>query len=167
MGNFYTDVIKKDSRFTSTNCIRDLDLLEPMTRTAVQSIIQDAAAQGIKLMVTETFRSPARQAQLFKTGATKLKSLGCHSFGIAADFCKIDANGKADWGGDWKFLRDLAVKHNMVSGVDWNLPSQKHTFIDSDHIQRIDLIDQPGLFDLSWYPDENYRPIVHPPAVIT
>jgi hypothetical protein len=50
MSNFYTDVIKKDSRFGSLKPIHDLALLEPVTRTLVLAIIADAAAAGIKLM---------------------------------------------------------------------------------------------------------------------
>ena len=46
MGNFFTDVIKKDPRFHSTNRISDIALLEPVTRAAVQAVISDAAAQA-------------------------------------------------------------------------------------------------------------------------
>jgi len=71
MGNFFTDVISKDSRFSSTNRIDDLALLEPVTRQLVLMIIQQAANMGFDMMVFETYRSKARQQELFKQGATQ------------------------------------------------------------------------------------------------
>ena len=61
MGNFYTNVIMSDPRFNSTKRIADPELLEPVTRDLVQAIIADAAANGLKLMIFETYRSQARQ----------------------------------------------------------------------------------------------------------
>jgi lipoprotein NlpI len=40
MGNFYTDVIKKDSRFGSLKPIHDLALLEPVTRKAASTLAE-------------------------------------------------------------------------------------------------------------------------------
>ena len=127
-------------------------MLEPGTKAAVLAIIADAAAQGITLQVTETYRSCERQEQLFEKKVTQLKTVGVHHYGLAADFCKI-INGKASWTGDWKFLRDLADKHGMVSGVDWGHPERPHTFCDADHVQRVTIDQQPALFAGSWYPD--------------
>ena len=47
MGNFYTDTIQKDSRFNSAKKIDDPDLLEPKTRSLVNAIIADAAAEAV------------------------------------------------------------------------------------------------------------------------
>src|ERR1035438_4926285 len=96
MGNFYTDVIQQDPRFHSIASVRDVALLEPQTRIAVQAIIDGAAQQGISLEVTETFRSEERQQHLFEQGATQLRTVGTHNYGIAADFCKI-VDGVASW----------------------------------------------------------------------
>jgi D-alanyl-D-alanine carboxypeptidase len=71
MGNFYTDVLKKDPRFRTTKLANDMALLEPVARKLVQEIIADAAKDGIKLMAYETYRSKARQEKLFAQGATK------------------------------------------------------------------------------------------------
>src|ERR1035438_3119786 len=127
MGNFYTDVISKDPRFHSTNDCRDLAMLEPVTRAAVLAIIADAKAQGIELIVTETFRSQARQADLYAQGLTELQHVGTHGFGVATDFAKI-VDGKANWGGDWQFLCVLAKKHGLLSGLDWGQPGVHHDF---------------------------------------
>jgi hypothetical protein len=71
MENFYTDVIKKDRRFKSTAPIKDSALLKPITRSKIRQIIANAAAQAIKLMVYETYRSQERQELLLEQKATQ------------------------------------------------------------------------------------------------
>jgi hypothetical protein len=154
--SFYTDFIQKSPLFNNPAECRDQSMLEPGFGAAVKAIIAEAAAMGITLMVTETFRSQARQQQLFRQGATQLNGLtpatiGVHHFGLAADFCKI-IDGKASWAGDWSFLRDLADKHGLVSGVDWGQPNVKHSFIDPDHVQGCTVAQQSLLFAGTWYP---------------
>lgn len=155
--SFYSDVLQKDARFVSTNAIRDLDLIEPVTRAAVQAIIAGAAAKGITLMVTETFRSKERQQKLFDTGASKLRAVGVHHYGLAVDFAKV-IGGKASWDGDWTFLRDLALQNGMIWGGDWGAPAAPHSFRDMDHVQRCTVEDQTKLFAGAWYPDATYNP---------
>ena len=157
MGNFYTDVIKKDSRFKSLKPIHDMDLLEPITRDLVKQIIADAAKDGIKLMAYETFRSQQRQTKLFEQGATKLKTVGTHHYGISCDLVK-DVGGEPSWKGDFKFLGKLAKKHKMIWGGDWGKPGVKPTFYDGVHVQRCTVAKQKALFAGTWYPDEDYDP---------
>ena len=109
MGNFYTDVIMNDARFHSTQAISDIGLLEPATRAAVQAMIADAAAQGISLMVFETYRSQERQQVLFDRGATKLRTVGVHHYGLACDIVK-SVNGQPNWDGDFSFLAGHPVE---------------------------------------------------------
>ena len=158
--SFYTDVIQNDRRYTSIDPVRDLALLEPVTRAAVKAIIAEAAAAGVTLVVTETYRSKERQAHLFTTGKRQLKDVGIHHYGLAADFCKI-VDGKASWDGDWKFLRDLAGKHGLISGLDWGHPKQQHSFCDSDHVQRCAVDQQPELFAGTWNPPEETDGIIN------
>jgi hypothetical protein len=155
--SFFTDVIQRDPRFTSTQAIRDLALLEPVTRAAVDKIIAAAAARGITIFVTETYRSAERQQMLFAQGATQLKDVGVHHYGLACDFAK-QIDGKASWAGDWSFLRDVANLNGMISGLDWGLPHKVHTFVDPDHVQRVAQGDQNRLFIQGWYPSDAYTP---------
>ncbi len=164
MGTFYQDVILRSTLFNSEATIRDLAMLEPVTRQAVQNIIGDAMQlePPIRLVVTETYRSAKRQQQLFRQGLTKLDGLtpakvGVHHFGLAADFAKV-VNGLAAWGGDWSFLRTLAERHGLISGLDWGEPGIRHSFVDPDHVQRVQLTEQPILFAGAWYPPDGYRP---------
>jgi D-alanyl-D-alanine carboxypeptidase len=157
--SFYTDVIQSNPLFGSPNRVADLDLLEPVTRDAVQQIVADAAKQGIKLMVFETYRSQQRQTELFNQGATKLRTVGVHHFGLACDLVK-DINGQPSWKGNFDFLKDLAENNGLIWGGDWGNDTVVHSFVDSDHVQRINVSDQAKLFNLSWYPDDDYDPVV-------
>jgi hypothetical protein len=151
--SYYTDVIQDDARFHSTAACRDIWLLEPVTRAAVQAIIADAAAAGIVLFVTETYRSCERQQQLFAAGGTHLRTVGVHHYGLACDFAKL-IDGVASWAGDWGFLCGLAVAHGLICGGDWGEPNVPHSFRDFDHVQRCTLAQQDELFAGAWYPDE-------------
>ena len=81
--SFYTDVIQQDPRFHSTECIRDLELLEPGMRAAVAKFDAIAKTLGHELVVTETYRSPARQLQLYQKKLTELKNSSSVSLGFA------------------------------------------------------------------------------------
>jgi hypothetical protein len=157
MADFYTDVIMADSRFNSPKKISDPELLEPVTRDRVQAIIADAAANGLKLMIFETYRSQARQLALFNQGATKLKQVGVHHYGLACDIVK-DIAGQPSWKGDFSLLGDLARHHGMIWGGDWGTPGSKHSFVDNDHVQRCSIGRQASLFVGDWYPGDSYNP---------
>lgn len=158
MVNFYTDTIQHDPRYTSTACCKDLDMLEPVTRAAVQAMLVDAAAAGTPLVVVETFRSKARQTMLFNQHATELRTVGVHNYGLAADITKL-VDGEPSWKGDFSILGVLAKKHGLVWGGDWDEPNlPAHAFRDWDHVQRINVSRQVALFAGSWYPDASYMP---------
>ena len=158
--SFFTDVIQADPRYSSTNRINDMALLEPVTRAAVQAIIDAAAAQGHRMVVTETFRSQARQEALFAQGATQLRVVGVHGYGLAADLLMLGPDGAADWeGADYSILKGLAEAQGLLWGGDWGDSTIAHSFRDLDHVQRINVADQPRLFSGAWYPDDNYRPV--------
>lgn len=157
MANFYQSTIMPDARFGSTKRVSDIALLEPVTRQSVEDVVADAKAMGIKLMVFETYRSQARQTDLFNQGASKLKQVGVHHFGLACDLVK-DVGGQPSWDGDFKFLGVLARKRGLLWGGDWGDPGKPHTFVDAVHVQRCSLAKQPELFAKSWYPDDAYDP---------
>ena len=157
MGNFYEDVIQQDPRYNSTQPISDLSLLEPRTRAAVEAIISEAAANGIDLMVFETYRSQDLQRIYFDRGVTKLQNVGVHHYGLAADIVKV-VNGEPSWDGDFSFLGPLAQKFDLIWGGDWGEPDQPHSFLDYVHVQRIRVDDQGPLFRGEFYPDDQYTP---------
>lgn len=75
-----------DPRFKSIDRVADINLLEAATRQKVLDIIADAKAHGVELMIFETYRSQKRQVELFKQGASKLRQVGVHHYGLACDF---------------------------------------------------------------------------------
>jgi hypothetical protein len=157
MGNFYKEVIQKDLRFRSPSRVNDPNLLEPVTRRAVALIIAEAKAGGIALLAFETFRSQARQRQLFNQGATQLANVGVHNYGLACDLVKL-VKGETSWAGDFAFLGRLAKKHGLIWGGDWGEPARLHTFRDYVHVQRCRVADQQKLFSGGWYPGQDYDP---------
>jgi hypothetical protein len=157
MGNFYTDVIQPDPRFNSTARVADSALLEPLTRQLVMSIIQQAKNMGFDMMIYETYRSQARQQMLFDQGATQLRQVGVHHYGLACDLVKA-IGGEPSWKGDFSFLGQLARSAGLIWGGDWGTPNQPHTFIDQPHVQRCTIARQGSLFAGTWYPDNSYNP---------
>jgi hypothetical protein len=157
MGNFYTDVIMKDARFKSPNRVTDLNLLEPGTRKLVGALIDAANKRGIALIIFETYRSEDRQMALFNQGATKLRTVGVHHYGLACDLVK-NINGEPSWKGPFDFLGELAHENGLIWGGDWGSPGVAHTFVDADHVQRCSLMRQAALFAGTFYPDDSYDP---------
>lgn len=157
MGNFYTDVISQDPRFESITRIGDSSLLEPTTRQLVESLIASAKAMGNEVMIYETYRSQPRQQALFNNGATKLRTVGVHHYGLACDIVRVVA-GEPSWKGDFSFLGQLALSSGLIWGGDWGAPHIKHSFIDSVHVQRCTVSRQGDLFSGIWYPDDSYNP---------
>lgn len=164
MPGFYEDVIKNDPRFHSIQRVADPLLLEPQTRAAVQAVIDDAAAHGIALMTFETYRSQERQQALFNQGASQLRTVGVHHYGLACDLVK-DVNGDPSWKGDFTFLGRLARAHGLIWGGDWGQPNVHHSFQDMDHVQRCSVSMQAQLFRGEWYPDVLYNPFEQPGVV--
>ena len=163
--SFYNDVIMIDERAHSTKVVDDLDLLEPVMRQIVASIIMDAKKKGVEYMVFETFRSKERQLQLYKQGASKLKNVGVHHYGLACDIVR-SIDGQPSWKGDFSLLGKLAHAYGLIWGGDWGDPEKKHPFLDVYHVQRCTIQRQPMLFKGTWYPDADYNPYHDPVKVL-
>ena len=129
MGNFYTNVISKDPRFASTTRIGDPSLLEPLTRQLVEGLVASAHQMGIEVMIYETYRSQDRQQALFNNGATKLRTVGVHHYGLACDIVRV-VGGEPSWKGDFSFLGQLAHSSGLIWGGDWGDPNLKHSFVE-------------------------------------
>jgi hypothetical protein len=157
MGNFYTDVISRNPRFDSLPRVDDPALLEPTTRRLVEGIVAAAGQIGIEVMIFETYRSQDRQQALFNNGATKLRTVGVHHYGLACDIVRV-VGGEPSWKGDFSFLGQLAHSSGLIWGGDWGAPNIKHNFVDSVHVQRCTVARQGDLFAGTWYPGDTYNP---------
>lgn len=155
MSTFYDTTIRNSPAFRSDAVCKDMAMLEPGTRAAVLALVDEASKQGHDLRVLETYRSQTRQSALFAKRATQLRTVGCHGYGVAVDF-GVFINGKyAENNTPYMFLRDMARKHGLISGIDWGHP-KTGGFIDSGHVQRVPVWRQNALFSGSWYPDPIY-----------
>lgn len=152
MGNFYQDVIVKDHRFHSVQPINDLMLLEPNMRRKVLAILDESKKQGHPLYVFETYRSTDRQLKLYEQGATQLKKVGVHHYGLACDLVQKNAKGEYDWNMNYNFLGMIAGNHGLVWGGSWR-------FKDVVHVQWLKVGDQTKLFNGSFYPDNSYNAV--------
>ena len=108
-------------------------------------------------MVFETYRSQARQTQLFNQRASKLRTVGVHHFGLACDIVKV-VDGEPSWKGSFSIVGELAHEHGLIWGGDWGSPQIRHSFIDAVHVQRCSIGKQAALFRGEWYPGEDYDP---------
>lgn len=156
MPGFY-DVLRNSKAFRSDAVCKDPAMLEPGTRAAVAALLADAKAQNIDLRLLETYRSQTRQSTLFMRRATQLRTVGCHGYGVAADFGVFIKNVYQGSNKPYVFLRTLARKHGLISGQDWGHPKEGN-FVDSGHVQRVPVWRQSALFGGSWYPSQVYDP---------
>lgn len=157
MASFYDTVIRNSKAFRSDAVCKDMALLEPGTRTAVQAMLDDAKVQGIDLRVLETYRSQTRQSALFVRHATQLRIVGCHGYGVGADFGVFVKGAYQGSNKPYVFLRQMARKHGLISGQDWG-HSREGSFVDSGHVQRVPVWRQSQLFSGAWYPPVQYDP---------
>jgi hypothetical protein len=157
VANFYTAVVSQDARYDSVTRIDDPSLLEPVTRQLVEGLVTSARQMGIALMIYETYRSQDRQQALFINGATGLRTVGVHHYGLACDIVRV-VGGEPSWKGDFSFLGQLAHSSGLIWGGDWGDPNIKHSFVDSVHVQRCTVARQGNLFAGTWYPDDTYNP---------
>lgn len=157
MSSFYDTVLRNSKAFRSDAVCKDMAMLEPGTRAAVAALVADAKAAGVDLRVLETYRSQTRQSALFANRATQLRTVGCHGYGVAADF-GVFVNGRyAENDKPYMFLRTAARQHGLISGADWGHP-KTGGFVDSGHVQRVPVWRQSALFGGVWYPPVDYDP---------
>lgn len=155
MGNFFKDVIERDRRFSAPERIADLNLLEPVTRSAVAGVIARARAEGAFFVPFETFRSRERQRCLFLQGSTQLEEVGVHHYGLACDLVRV-VDGRLSWDAEYSALGRLAPEFHLIWGGNWGHPGRANTFIDAAHVQRCTVERQPELFAGYWYPTPEY-----------
>lgn len=120
---------------------RKISSLAPEMRTRVNAWLSACESAGLKVLITETRRSKARQLWLYAKGRviskkTELDFLGYddpaiesapkekivtwtlksnHISGLAIDFGFLDSAGKFTYNGDWTLAYSLAAKCGLKS----------------------------------------------------
>lgn len=145
---FYDRVIRPHSLYRAAGRVWTPSLLEPVIRGYVDALLSGMLVAGHPMMVWETYRSRERQAALYAKGKTKLKDVGVHHYGLAADLV-FDVDGEPSWRGPWSVFGGLARSYGLTWGGDWK------AFVDMPHVQRIEVRDQKRLFAGEFYPSED------------
>jgi peptidoglycan L-alanyl-D-glutamate endopeptidase CwlK len=121
---------------------RSLDALYPAFREKVEEIQAEMNRwcekhrPGGKCIVTETFRTTARQVELYAQGRTApgpkvtnkngTSNRSNHQSGLAVDFA-LFRNGTLDWNDEafWQYLGHCVRAKGLTWGGDWKDPVDK------------------------------------------
>ncbi|MWC27868.1 M15 family metallopeptidase [Paenibacillus sp. MMS18-CY102] len=119
--------------------------LHPIVRKQADELVRLTQQQGIRILITDGFRSAAEQDALYRKGrsdegsiVTKAKGgQSYHNFGLAVDFALLKDDGSASWEmnadlngngkSDWQEVVAIAKSLHFEWGGDWsNFPDYPH-----------------------------------------
>lgn len=106
--------------------IADLNALHPYFRDKISELIRLCKEQGIELVVVETFRTHAKQAEYFGMGRKYTRSKGGkskHQYGLAADVVPV-VNSVAVWDNAllWRKIGAIGERIGLRWGGRWKAP---------------------------------------------
>lgn len=113
--------------------IRYIAELTQKAQAACRLFLQRCKERGLSVYITETYRSPQRQNELYAQGRTKPGKVvtwtknSRHTSRRAWDICKL-SDGKADYS-DTAFFKAcgaVAKEIGITWGGDWNTPDMPH-----------------------------------------
>lgn len=118
--------------------MRDINLLHPALKPLALALVAKCKAQGIDILITETWRTKAEQDGLYAKGRTAPGSIvtnakypwSLHCWGVAFDFVPLKA-GKPDYGTISTFERVGAIGESL--GLEWG--GRWQSFVDRPHFQ--------------------------------
>lgn len=140
---------------------RDLKLLHPSVRGAVEEILYRTKQEGIPFAVYEGYRSPERQSWLYEQGRSRPGAVitkapawhSFHQFGLAVDFALKDEKGNWSWdtGGAkmdwWERLHDLGNAYGLEP-ITSEMPHLQLMYVT---IKDLMVSSFPGGGDAKWY----------------
>ena len=115
-----------------TKTCRDLKELTPNAKIACEMFLEECKKQGLKVLITETYRSQERQNYLYEQGRTRAGKVvtwtksSRHTSRRAWDVCK---NIKGQEYSDSNFFKKcgaIAKKLGITWGGTWNTPDTPH-----------------------------------------
>jgi peptidoglycan L-alanyl-D-glutamate endopeptidase CwlK len=118
--------------------VNPLDYLDPDVRKKAELLLDKAATHGIKLRITQGFRSMHEQQRIYDQGRTTPGQVVTHSppgyswheFGRAFDICIVtyqgDTTPKDVYDGPWELIGDLGESLGLEWGGRWKNPDQPH-----------------------------------------
>lgn len=113
----------------ATSANRDLADLHSYVRYLAETFVGKCAAVGVTVLITETYRTAARQRELLKNGATKAgPGESYHNYGLAFDFVPMIGKTPA-WDRDdlWQTCGSVAEALGLEWGARWpEFPDRPH-----------------------------------------
>ena len=120
-----------------TKTCRDISELNPLAQKACNLFMSECQKAGLKVLITETYRSQARQNYLYEQGRTRAGNIvtwtksSRHTSRMAWDICK---NVKGQEYSDAKFFEQcgaIAKRLGITWGGTWATPDKPHFEITS------------------------------------
>lgn len=111
---------------------RDINELATNAQKACKAFLEECKAQGLKVLITETYRSQERQNYLYEQGRTTKGNIvtwtkySRHTSRRAWDICQ---NVKGQEYSNTTFFRrcgDIARSMGIIWGGDWSTPDMPH-----------------------------------------
>nr|WP_213525868.1 M15 family metallopeptidase [Paenibacillus sp. J31TS4] len=130
-----------------TEPARPVTQLHPLIAAKQKELTAEAARVGIRLLITEGFRSEEKQEELYRQGRSGDGRVvtnarggeSYHNYGLAIDFALLTKDGKAIWDleydgnrngkADWMEVVAIAKRLGFTWGGDWT------SFPDYPHLQ--------------------------------
>ena len=117
---------------------RDIGLLHPKLRRAAAQVLDECAAAGLPVRITQTLRTKAEQDALYAQGRTKPGNIvtnawypnSAHCWGVAFDFCRnVKGREYDDSDGFFARVAEIAKPYGLTWGGDWK------NFVDKPHLE--------------------------------
>lgn len=121
-----------------TKVCRDINALSPVAQKACRAFLAACEKEGLPVLITETYRSQARQDYLYAQGRTRAGKVvtwtrnSRHTGHMAWDICK---NVKGQEYADATFFAKcgaIAKRLGITWGGTWNTPDQPHFEVTKD-----------------------------------
>lgn len=121
-----------------TKVCRDINALSPVAQKACRAFLAACEKEGLPVLITETYRSQARQDYLYAQGRTRAGKVvtwtrnSRHTGRMAWDVCK---NVKGQEYADAKFFAacgKIAKQLGITWGGTWDTPDQPHFEVTKD-----------------------------------
>ena len=138
-----------------SSVIKDLSSLLPNAKKAAQLFLKECEKAGLKVRITETYRSQKRQNELYEQGRTKPGKVvtwtknSRHTSRRAWDICQNIKGKEYDQSEDFfGKCGKIAKKLGITWGGEWKTPDKPHFEVNSDWKDPLEKIDMEELFKL-------------------
>ena len=129
---------ERDDYMSITQTCRDISELTPMAQKACNLFMKRCKEQGLNVLITETYRSQARQNYLYEQGRTRpgkkvtWTKNSRHTSRRAWDICKNVKGAEYSDNAFFKACGEVAKELGIAWGGTWKTPDTPHFEIDTN-----------------------------------